>query len=189
MHTMERTVPVRSSEEIDLYLRTIYSLLRSSNEVHIRTLEEVHAGMNSSLHTKSREDSPDISALLYALMRLPEVIFFVKKVVLGQSAANLASYGYGDVETWQQVSAKARRRRCFYDGGEILACYIASRSDIDDVVPALTALRSNGTSCTSCSMPFPKVCWLKPVLPTRFSFRSSPGISRLRKMTSSASTR
>lgn len=141
MHTMERTVPVRSSEEIDLYLRTIYSLLRSSNEVHIRTLEEVHAGMNSSLHTKSREDSPDISALLYALMRLPEVIFFVKKVVLGQSAANLASYGYGDVETWQQVSAKARRRRCFYDGGEILACYIASRSDIDDVVPALTALQ------------------------------------------------
>ncbi len=138
---MERTVPVRSSEEIDLYLRTIYSLLRSSNEVHIRTLEEVHAGMNSSLHTKSREDSPDVSALLYALLRLPEAIFYVKKVILGQSAANLASNGYGDVETWHEVSAKARRRRCFYDGGECLACYIASRSDIDDVVPALTTLQ------------------------------------------------
>lgn len=140
-HAMERTVPVRSSEEIDLYLRTIYSLLRSSNEVHIRTLEEVHAGMNSSLHTKSREDSLDISALVYTLLRLPEVIFYVKKVILGQSAANLASYGYGDVETWQEVSAKARRRRCFYDGGQILACYIASRSDIDDVIPALTTLQ------------------------------------------------
>lgn len=138
---MERTVPIRSSDEIDLYLRTIYSLLRSSNEVHIRTLEEVHAGMNSSLHTKSREDSPDISALLYALLRLPEIIFHVKKVILGQSAANLASYGYGDVETWQDVSAKARRRRCFYDGKQTLACYIASRSDIDDVIPALTALQ------------------------------------------------
>ena len=138
---MERTVPIRSSEEIDLYLRTIYSLLRSSNEVHIRTLEEVHAGMNSSLHTKSREDAPDISALLYALQRLPEVIISVKKVILGQSAENLASFGYGDIETWQEVSAKARRRRCFYDGGQILACYIASRSDIDDVVPALTTLQ------------------------------------------------
>ena len=138
---MERTVPIRSSDEIDLYLRTIYSLLRSSNEVHIRTLEEVHAGMNSSLHTKSREDSPDISALLYALLRLPEIIFHVKKVILGQSAANLASYGYGDVETWQDVSAKARRRRCFYDGKQTMACYIASRSDIDDVIPALTALQ------------------------------------------------
>jgi hypothetical protein len=52
---MERTVPIRSSEEIELYLRTIYSLLRSSNEVHIRSLEEVHAGMNSSLHTHARE--------------------------------------------------------------------------------------------------------------------------------------
>ncbi len=138
---MERTVPIRSSEEIDLYLRTIYSLLRSSNEVHIRTLEEVHAGMNSSLHTKSREDAPDISALLYALQRLPEIVISVKKVILGQSAENLASYGYGDIETWQEVSAKARRRRCFYDGGQILACYIASRSDIDDVVPALTTLQ------------------------------------------------
>ncbi len=138
---MERTVPIRSSEEIDLYLRTIYSLLRSSNEVHIRTLEEVHAGMNSSLHTKSREDAPDISALLYALQRLPEIIMSVKKVILGQSAENLASYGYGDIETWQEVSAKARRRRCFYDGHQILACYIASRSDIDDVIPALTTLQ------------------------------------------------
>jgi len=138
---MERTVPVRSSDEIDLYLRTIYSLLRSSNEVHIRTLEEVHAGMNSSLHTKSREDSPDISAFLYALLRLPETIFNVKKVILGQSAANFASYGYEDVETWQDVSAKARRRRCFYNGDQVLACYIASRSDIDDVVPALTAFQ------------------------------------------------
>lgn len=138
---MERTVPVRSSDEIDLYLRTIYSLLRSSNEVHIRTLEEVHAGMNSSLHMKSREDSPDISAFLYALLRLPETIFNVKKVILGQSAANFASYGYEDVETWQDVSAKARRRRCFYNGDQVLACYIASRSDIDDVVPALTAFQ------------------------------------------------
>ena len=138
---MERTVPVRSSEEIDLYLRTIYSLLRSSNEVRIRTLEEVHAGMNSSLHTKSRKDSPDISALIYTLLRLPEAIFYVKKVILGQSAENFASYGFGDIETWKDVSAKARRRRCFYNGGQILACYIASRSDIDDVIPALTTLQ------------------------------------------------
>jgi len=42
---MERTVPVRSSEEIDLYIRTIYSLLRSTTEVQIRSFEEVHAGM------------------------------------------------------------------------------------------------------------------------------------------------
>lgn len=45
------------------------------------------------------------------------------------------------MEEWTEVAARARRRRCFYDGGELMACYIASRSDIDDVVPTLTALQ------------------------------------------------
>jgi len=31
---MERTVPYTASEEVELYLRTYYSLLRSSSEVH-----------------------------------------------------------------------------------------------------------------------------------------------------------
>ncbi len=77
---MERQVPVRSSDEIDLYLRTIYSLLRSNNEVSIRTLEEVHAGTNSSLHIHARSSSkPDISALTYSLMRLPKEVIDAKK--------------------------------------------------------------------------------------------------------------
>jgi len=161
---MERTVPIRSSEEIDLYLRTIYSLLRSSNEVHIRTLEEVHSGMNSSLHTMSREKGPDISALVYSLLRLPECMIYVKKVILGQSAANLAGFGYGDVETWQEVSAKARRRRCFYDGDQRLACYIASRSDIDDVIPSLTTLQ----------IEWNKLHFLLNTLPEGLLFEASP---------------
>ena len=47
---MERRVPSTASEEIQLYLQTVYSLLRSTTEVKIRTLEEIHASMNSSLH-------------------------------------------------------------------------------------------------------------------------------------------
>ncbi|HQN68754.1 MAG TPA: hypothetical protein PLW19_02810, partial [Anaerolineaceae bacterium] len=139
---MERQVPVRSSDEIDLYLRTIYSLLRSNNEVSIRTLEEVHAGTNSSLHIHARSSSkPDISALTYSLMRLPKEVIDAKKVVLGQAASSFDDFGYGNVEKWQHVSAPARRRRCFWDGEETLACFIASRSDIDDVMPVLTALQ------------------------------------------------
>lgn len=138
---MERTVPVRSSEEIDLYLRTIYSLLRSTNEVYIRTLEGVHASMDSSLHMHAIGDQPDTSALIYSLLRLPSVITKVKHVILGQSSSSFTEYGYADIESWEEVSAKARRRKCFYDGNQRLACYIASRSDIDDVVPCLTALQ------------------------------------------------
>lgn len=136
---MERTVPTRASEEIDLYIRTMYSLLRSTTPVRIRTLEEVHAGMNSSLHPLARQDAPDISSFIYANLRLPDCIPDVKAVLLGQSATVFNQSGYQHVEQWTEVTARARRRRCFFDGEGLLACYIASRSDIDDVVPMLTA--------------------------------------------------
>ena len=136
---MERTVPTRASEEIDLYIRTIYSLLRSTTPVRIRTLEEVHAGMNSSLHPFARQDTPDISSFIYSNLRLPTCLSEVKTVLLGQSATVFEQSGYQNIEDWAEVSARARRRRCFYNGEGLLACYIASRSDIDDVIPVLTA--------------------------------------------------
>lgn len=136
---MERTVPSTASEEIELYLRTIYSLLRSTTEVQIRTLEEVHAGTNSSLHPDARRMEPDTSAFIYAMLRLPEVLPSVKSIVLGQSYAVFAQHGYAEIERWEPVSGRARRRRCFYNGSDTLACFISSRSDIDDVVPSLAA--------------------------------------------------
>ena len=136
---MERTVPTRASEEIDLYLRTIYSLLRSTTRVRIRTLEEVHASINSSLHPHARQEQPDISSFIYSILRLPECISDVQAVLLGQSETVFDQSGYHHVEDWQEVSARARRRRCFFDGERYLACYIASRSDIDDVIPVMTA--------------------------------------------------
>jgi hypothetical protein len=136
---MERTVPSTASEEIELFLRTVYSLLRSTTEVQIRTLEEVHAGMNSSLHLKARSSSPDTSAFIYTQFRLPPCISEVQLVVLGQSGEVFRRHDYPDVESWPQVSARARRRRCFFNGEDTLACFIASRTDIDDVIPTLTA--------------------------------------------------
>ena len=136
---MERKVPSTISEEIDLYLQTLYSLLRSTADVQLRTLEEVHSRMSSSLHPDASSDRPDVSAFIYSLLRLPSMMPQVKLVVLGQSPAVYARHGFGDVESWQPASARARRRRVYFDGRNTLACYIASRSDIDDVVPALTA--------------------------------------------------
>ncbi len=138
---MDRTVPSTASEEIELYLRTIYSLLRSTTEVQIRTLEETHAGMNSSLHPDARREAPDTSAFIYSLLRLPDEMFAVQKVVMGQSNSTFIRHGYADVGSWQEVSARARRRRCLFNGRDTLACFIASRSDIDDLVPTLTAFQ------------------------------------------------
>jgi len=136
---MERTVPSTASEEVELYLRTYYSLLRSSAEVQIRSLEEVHAGMNSLLHLAAREQYPDMAAFIYSLLRLPPVVSSVQLVVLGQSLDVFSKGGFPNIEAWEPVSAVARRRKCFFDGKSTLACFIASRSDIDDVVPILTA--------------------------------------------------
>ncbi len=135
---MERTVPRTDSDEIDLYIRTYYSLLRSTGEVAIETLVESHIGMDSLLHPQARDPAPDISALIYVSLRLPPCIRSARLILLGQRTAVFQRWGY-PVETWQEVSAPARRRRAFFDGQEILALYIASRSDIDDIIPALTA--------------------------------------------------
>jgi hypothetical protein len=62
-------------------------------------------------------------------------------VILGQSKAGFCRAGFGDIENWEPAQATARRRRSFFDGEDRLACYIASRSDIDDMVPILTAFQ------------------------------------------------
>lgn len=136
---MDRQVPRTGSEEIELYIRTYYSLLRSTTDVRVRSLEEAHANMGSSLHPDAHAMKPDISALIYSSLRLPACIVDVDRVVLGQSRRAFIRKDIGDIETWQPVAAQARRRRSFFDGDSTLACYIGSRSDIDDMVPILTA--------------------------------------------------
>ena len=136
---MERTVPRTDSQAIELYLRTIYSLLRSTAAVQIRSLEEAHASMNSSLHPQARSGAPDISAFIYALLRLPDCMPAVQQTLLGQSAQVFSQHGYPRVESWQSTPARARRRRTFFDGRRTLASFIASRSDIEDIIPTMTA--------------------------------------------------
>ncbi len=138
---MKRKIPQKGSEAIALYTRTYYSLLRTTNVVQIRTLEETYLGMQSSLHTASTKQKPDMSAFIYSSLRLPRCILDTRLVILGQSEEVFRQRGYPDVESWQPVTAKARRRRMAFDGRGVLAAYIASISDIDDLVPILTAFQ------------------------------------------------
>ncbi|GAB4158888.1 MAG: hypothetical protein Fur0021_29220 [Candidatus Promineifilaceae bacterium] len=137
---MDRTVPSRATEEINLYIRTYFSLLRSSNEVQIRTLIEAHKQMNSALHVAADKIQPDMAAFIYSILRLPAcIIGGVDRVVMGQSAELFIRHGYTNIRSWQRVDQPARRRRSLYDGQRTLAVYITSRSDIDDLIPILTA--------------------------------------------------
>src|SRR5205807_9006412 len=117
------------------------SLLRSSGETKLKVLEQSHIGMGSALHPKAGSAEPDTGALIYALRRLPPSIIAVKRIVLGQSADVFKRTLNVDVERWEMQSAPGRRRRYYFDGKEPLAAYIASPSDIDDVIRQPVALQ------------------------------------------------
>lgn len=135
---MDRTVPKTGSEEIELYMRTYYSLLRSTHTIQIETLVESHMAMESSLHVKARSPQPDTSALVYSSLRLPTIMPNVDYIIIGQMEKSFLDAGY-PVTDWERVYAQGRRRRTHFDGQSTLAVFIASRSDIDDLVPMLTA--------------------------------------------------
>ncbi len=139
---MVRTMPQIHNEDIDLYIRTYYSLLRSSEPIRIRSLEETHAAMNSSLHQQAGSSEIDVSALSYCALRLPDVMPQVDLLLLGQMADVFTREGYENVEAWRPVKARARRRKFYYDAeAGLLAAFIASVSDIDDLIPCLTTLQ------------------------------------------------
>ncbi len=136
---MDRTVPRTGSEEIELYMRTYYSLLRSTEMIEIDAMVESHKAMNSTLHVKAQDVEPDVAALVYTSLRLPPCIVDVRYVIVGQLERSFIESGYPDMPDWERVYAPGRRRRTHFNGKDTLAVFIASRSDIDDLVPILTA--------------------------------------------------
>ncbi len=112
---MDRTVPKTGSEEIELYMRTYYSLLRSTHTIQIETLVESHMAMDSSLHVHARSPQPDVSALVYTSLRLPACMTDVDFVLLGQLEKSFLDANY-PVTDWERVYAPGRRRRMHFDG-------------------------------------------------------------------------
>lgn len=135
---MDRQPPRASSDEIELYVRTYYSLLRSSGLVRVRAFEEAHLYSRSSLHLGAERPEPDVAAFAYSAARLPDCMPRIRKVVLGQSPSQFAQAGY-PLGGWQVVRTRGRRRPLRWDGADTLATFIASGSDIDDLIPILTS--------------------------------------------------
>jgi hypothetical protein len=140
-YTASEAHPTPERENVEVYVRTYSTLLRSSGETKLRVLEQTHIGMASSLHPKAGEPEVDAGAFIYALRRLPPCMMTVRHVILGQSAEVFERVLHIDVESWEMQIAPGRRRRYYYDGRETLAAFIASPSDIDDMVPQLVAFQ------------------------------------------------
>jgi len=135
---VDRQPPRTTSNEIDLYIRTYYSLLRSSGDVRVRGFEEAHVYSNSSLHAQALSAEPDLAAFAYSAARLPGCMYRIRRLVLGQSVEQLTRAGLPVVD-WTVVRTRGRRRPLRWDGGATLAVFVASASDIDDLVPIITA--------------------------------------------------
>ncbi len=126
--------------DVELYIQTYNTLLRSSGEISLKALVQVHYNIDSSLHPDARSPYPDMSAFIYSVLRLPTSIIHCDLVLLGQSEQVFLQQGF-HVDAWEAVTSPARRRKWFYDGKGTLAVYVASVSDTDDIVPILVAFQ------------------------------------------------
>ena len=126
---------------VELYVRTYTTMLQSSGDIRIESLVQAHLGMGSVLHPLAAEPQSDMGALLYAVRRLPAAISRCRRVVMGQSPQGFKAVMGADILSWDAVKAPARRRRWYHDGNDMLAVLIASKSDIDDLVPTLVAFQ------------------------------------------------
>jgi hypothetical protein len=125
--------------EVELYVRTYTTLLQSSGAVGVSSLEPAHYTADSSLHAGAEEPKPDLNAFLYSANRIPAIIVQVQHIVLGQTIRAFQRAGYDQLDAWDLVSAPGRRRRWHWNGNDILAAYIASASDLDDLIPSIVA--------------------------------------------------
>ncbi len=126
--------------DVELYIRTYNTLLRSSGEISLKALVQAHYNIDSSMHPDARSPYPDMSAFIYSVLRLPASIIHCDLVLLGQSEEVFLQQGF-HVDSWEGVTAPARRRKWFYDGKGTLAVYVTSASDTDDIVPILVAFQ------------------------------------------------
>ena len=131
---------IAGKRDVELYIRTYNTLLRSSGEISLKALVQAHYNIDSSLHPDARKAYPDMSAFIYSVLRLPDAINQCELVLLGQSEEVFLQRGF-HVNKWEAVTAPARRRKWFYNGKKTLAAYVASVSDTDDIVPVLVAFQ------------------------------------------------
>lgn len=128
-----------STSEIDVHIRTYRSLLKASGKIKISQLTDSHLSLQPLLHAQGN-DGFDTAAFIYVILRLPSCIFKVENIILGQSHNVFVKNGLRNFSSFKEVASPGRRRKMFYDGKKTLAVYIASVSDVDDIITILTTL-------------------------------------------------
>ncbi len=132
--------PAARRDEVELYVRTYSTVLRTSGEVRLRAFEPAHRNVDPSLHPGASSTSVDSGALIYAVNRLPAVVYAVERVVLGQLPEDFAQALGASIEDWQPVQAPARRRQWHYDGARTLGSRSLSFEGVDSTYASAAAI-------------------------------------------------
>jgi len=128
-------------ELVEKNIRTYQTLLKGSVDIHLESFVETHLEMEPTLHPLAESSQIDITAFLYAAIRLPDCIHQVRRVLLGQSEEVFKEAGIADIFDWREVAASARRRQTLFDGRSTLAAFVTSISDVDDILPSLVVFQ------------------------------------------------
>lgn len=127
-------------ENTEIFIKGYRSFLKAQGEMNIDQFILLYQKMAPALHPKAALPEPDIEAFVYAMFRLPEIIFQIKKIVLAPTDIMFKREGY-DLTGWERVTAPARRRKMLFNGVDTLAVFINSVTDLDDLVTILTAFQ------------------------------------------------
>ncbi len=129
-----------SMNPIDTYVQKIHSALTGGGVVKISSFIQEHAAVQPVLHPKVLAPTPDIGALIYSLLRLPPEFITSSEILMGQSDRVFQDAGI-DITSWKKTQAVARARVCAYNPKtQQLALFIASITDVEDIVTNATAL-------------------------------------------------
>lgn len=136
LENKDQNIPSATLESLKLHVRSYRSALKSTHEITIDSLTNSHLKMEPILHQDGNNPNKvDVSSFVYTILRLPEEIDHSKKIVAGPIPEVFAGAHFEDVNTWPKTTSPARRRKYhFHKPSSILACYINSISDIDDLV-------------------------------------------------------
>jgi Family of unknown function (DUF6909) len=141
---MPSLLPTSNISSIENHIRSYRSALKSNLEITIHSLSTSHLKMHSILHPLGHNPKEvDFSALVYSLNRLPKTISDTEKIILGQNPQIFEEANYKNVHNWKKVKSKSRRRIAHFNSQKnILAYFIASVSDIDDITNILISLQT-----------------------------------------------
>lgn len=127
-----------TDEKTSIFVKAFRSFLRAEGKMKIDQIINLYIDMQPSLHKNAGSTEIDMEAFMYSFLRLPTEIHSVQKIILSQTDDIFIREGY-TIESWEEVSASARRRKMYFDKNGKLAVFINSVTDLDDIVCLLTA--------------------------------------------------